>query len=101
MTAVNLTQYRIIARADYRGDPSFALDDVLADILAGQVEGVIKIDAYNTHMNSAWDATREVMMLISRRLPLGAEIHRELRDMIEHHLGFAHARGLRVLEDAA
>src|SRR5690348_686535 len=74
-------------------EASASREATIADIMAGQVEGVEKVFAFNPAEHIADDVTEEIAVEIANRLDPAASIRLELRDFIEANAGLAYARG--------
>jgi len=79
-------------------EDSCSRESAIADIMAGQVEGVAKIFAFNPAEHIADDVTEEIAIEIANRLDPACPIRADLVDFIETHAGLDYARGL-VVED--
>jgi hypothetical protein len=77
-------------------EASASREAAIADIMAGQVEGVAKVFCFNPAEHIADDVTEEIAVEIANRLDPAAPIRPELRDFIEANAGLAAARGLAV-----
>ena len=77
-------------------EASASRDTTLADIMAGQVEGVEKVFAFNPAEHIADDVTEAIAVEIANRLDSTSPIRPELRDFIESNAGLDFARGLAV-----
>ena len=77
-------------------EASASREAAIADIMAGQVEGVEKVFAFNPAEHIADDVTEEIALEIANRLDPITPIRPELRDFLETNAGLAAARGLRV-----
>jgi hypothetical protein len=77
-------------------EASASREAAIADIMAGQVEGVEKVFAFNPAEHIADDVTEEIALEIANRLDPASPIRPELRDFLESNAGLAAARGLRV-----
>ena len=79
-------------------EASRSREAAVADIMAGQVEGVEKVFAFNPAEHIADDVTEEIAVEIASRLDPASPIRPELRDFIETNAGLAYARGLAVAD---
>jgi hypothetical protein len=71
----------------------------IRDIATGQVEGVVRVYAFNPVEHTADDVTEEIAIAIANAA--GSEpITAGLRDFIEEHAGLDYARGLAVADRA-
>jgi hypothetical protein len=77
-------------------EASASREAAIADIMAGQVEGVEKVFAFNPAEHIADDVTEEIAREIASRLDPASPIRPELRDFLETNAGLAAARGLCV-----
>src|SRR5262249_28803948 len=77
-------------------ETSASREAAIADIMAGQVEGVEKVFCFNPAEHIADDVTEEIAVEIANRLDPGAPIRPELRDFIEANAGLDYAHGLAV-----
>ena len=77
-------------------EASVSREAAIADIIAGQVEGVEKVFCFNPAEHIADDVTEEIALAIASRLDPASPIRPELRDFIEANAGLAAARGLAV-----
>jgi hypothetical protein len=77
-------------------EASASREAAIADIMAGQVDGVEKVFAFNPAEHIADDVTEEIALEIAGRLDPASPIRPELRDFIEANAGLAAARGMRV-----
>jgi hypothetical protein len=77
-------------------EASASREAAIADIMAGQVEGVERVFAFNPAEHIADDVTEEIAFEIANRLDPASPIRPELRDFLESNAGLAAARGLRV-----
>ena len=77
-------------------EASHSRESAIADIMAGQVEGVAKIFAFNPVEHLADDVTEEIAIAIANRLDPACPIRADLIDFIETHAGLDYARGLAV-----
>jgi hypothetical protein len=102
---LDLTLHMIIARhrngafAAERDVGDLGLESTIADIMAGQVEDVERVIAFNP--TEAWsrDATEDIAIEIAHRVgQTTGPIQPALRDFIETHAGPDFARGLAVVE---
>ena len=77
-------------------EASTSREAAVADIIAGQIEGVEKVFAFNPAEHIADDVTEEIALEIAGRLDPASPIRPELRDFLEANAGLAAARGLRI-----
>jgi hypothetical protein len=77
-------------------ESSASREAAIADIMAGQVEGVERVFAFNPAEHIADDVTEEIALEIANRLDPAAPIRPELRDFLETNASLAAARGLAV-----
>ena len=77
-------------------EASASREAAIADIMAGQVEGVEKVFCFNPAEHIADDVTEEIAIALARRCPPGEPITPAVRDFIEANAGLAYARGLTV-----
>jgi hypothetical protein len=77
-------------------EASASREATIADIMAGQVEGVEKVFCFNPAEHIADDVTEEIALEIANRLDPASPIRPELRDFLEANAGLAAARGLHV-----
>jgi hypothetical protein len=77
-------------------EASASRDAAIADIMAGQVEGVEKVFRFSPAEHIADDVTEEIATEIANRLDHSAPIRPELRDFIEANAGLDYAHGLAV-----
>ena len=69
----------------------------IRDIATGQVEGVVRVFAFNPVEHTADDVTEEIAIAIANGA--GTEpITVALRDFIETHAGLDYARGLAIAD---
>jgi hypothetical protein len=69
---------------------------LINDIATGQVEGVVRVYAFNPVENTAEDVTEEIAVEIANGV--ADPITVDLRDFIETHAGLDYARGLAVAD---
>jgi len=100
---LDVTHYTILCVHRGRGffaerslEASASREVAIADIIAGQVEGVEKVFAFNPAEHIADDVTEEIALEIANRLDPICAIRPELRDFLETNAGLAAARGLAV-----
>jgi hypothetical protein len=79
-------------------EASASREAAIADIMAGQVEGVEKIFCFNPAEHIADDVTEEIAVEIANRLDPASPIRAELFDFIEANAGRDYARGLTVVD---
>ncbi len=77
-------------------EASASREAAIADIMAGQIEGVEKVFAFNPAEHIADDVTEEIAVEIAGRLDAASPIRSALRDFIEANAGLAYARGVPV-----
>jgi hypothetical protein len=77
-------------------DSSASREAAIADIMAGQVEGVEKVFCFNPAEHIADDVTEEIAVEIANRLDPASPVRPELLDFIEANAGHDYARRLRV-----
>jgi hypothetical protein len=77
-------------------EASASREAAIADILAGEVEGVEKVFCFNAAEHLADDVTEEIAIEIASRLDPAFPIRPALRDFIEANAGLDYARGLAV-----
>jgi hypothetical protein len=77
-------------------EASQSREAAIADIMAGQVEGVEKVFCFNPAEHIADDVTEEIAIEIANRLDPASPIRPELRDFIETNAGLDYAHGLAV-----
>ena len=99
----DVTHYTILCAHDGAGffaerslEASASREAAIADIMAGQVEGVEKVFAFNPAEHVADDVTEDIAIEIANRLDRASPIRPALRDFIEANAGLAYARGLAV-----
>jgi hypothetical protein len=102
---LDATLHMIIARngraafAAERNVSDLGLESTIADIMAGQVEDVERVIAFNPAEAWSRDATEDIAIEIANRIGHDP-IAPALRDFIETHAGLDYTRGLRVTERA-
>jgi hypothetical protein len=77
-------------------EASVSREAAIADIMAGQVEGVERVFAFNPAEHIADDVTEDIAIEIANRLDPAGPIRPALRDFLEANAGLAAARGLAV-----
>ena len=77
-------------------EASASREAAIADIMAGQVEGVERVFAFNPAEHIADDVTEEIALAIASRLDPASPIRPELRDFLEANAGLDTVRGLSV-----
>jgi hypothetical protein len=99
----DVTHYAILCAHDGLGyfaerslEASASREAAIADIMAGEVEGVEKVFCFNPAEHIADDVTEEIAIEIANRLAPAAPIRPELRDFIETNAGLDYAHGLAV-----
>ncbi len=101
----DVTHYTILCVHDGAGffaerslEASASREAAIADIMAGQVDGVERIFAFNPAEHLAYDVTEEIAIEVANRLDPASPIRAGLRDFIEANAGLAYARGLAVAD---
>ncbi len=101
----DVTHYAILCAHDGLGyfaerslEASASREAAIADIIAGEVEGVEKVFCFNPVEHIADDVTEEIAIEIANRLAPAAPIRPELRDFIEANAGLDYARGLGLAD---
>ncbi len=99
----DVTHYAILCALDGLGyfaertlEASQSRETAIADIMAGQVEGVEKVFCFNPAEHIADDVTEEIAIEIAHRLDPAAPIRPALRDFIESNAGCDYARGIAI-----
>ena len=99
----DVTHYTILCAHQGHGyfaerslEASASREAAIADIMAGQVEGVEKVFCFNPAEHIADDVTEDIAIEIANRLDPASPIRPALRDFIEANAGLAYARGLAV-----
>jgi hypothetical protein len=102
---LDATLHMIIARhgrnafAAERDVSDLGLESTIADIMAGQVEDVERVIAFNPAEAWSREVTEDIAIEIANRIGRGnghMPIQPALRDFIEQHAGLDYARGLAV-----
>ncbi len=99
----DVTHYAFLCAHDGLGyfaertlEASASREAAIADIMAGQVEGVENVFCFNPAEHIADDVTEEIAIEIASRLDPAAPLRPELRDFIEANAGLAYTHGLAV-----
>src|SRR5262245_18112023 len=79
-------------------EASASREAAIADIMAGQLEGVERVFCINSAEHIADDVTEEIAVEIANRIDPASPIRPELRDIIEANAGLDYARGLAVAD---
>jgi hypothetical protein len=98
-----IARHRTGAFAAERAVDDLGRESTIADIMAGQVEDVERVIAFNPAEAWSHDATEDIAIEIARRLGRAkapGPVAPALRDFIATHAGEEFARGLAVIERA-